>query len=94
LQDQNQVNQHDEHYVSLRAQANTEGDKMAQAFQRSQEAYVRGDGALAKQLSNEGKGHQNNMNSLNQQASDWIYLGAFRDYLLCFLVLRTDRGLV
>jgi hypothetical protein len=74
-QDQNQINQHDERYVSLRAQANQEGDAMARCFQQSHEAYTRGDGAGAKQLSNEGREHQHKMESLNKQASDWIFVG-------------------
>jgi len=73
--DPNQVNQHNEHYVSLRAQANREGDAMARCFQESHEAYSRGDGAKAKELSNEGKEHQRNMEKLNKQASDWIFVG-------------------
>lgn len=42
----------------MRADANAEGDKMAKCFAESHEAYSRGDGAGAKQLSNEGKEHQ------------------------------------
>jgi len=61
--------------VSKRAQANEEGDKMAKCFQASHEAYASGDGAGAKQLSNEGKEHQRNMESLNREASDWIFAG-------------------
>ncbi|KAF9478631.1 Smr-domain-containing protein [Pholiota conissans] len=68
-QDANQVNQSNEHYVSLRAQANEHGDQMAKAFRESHEAYARGDGALAKQLSNEGKEHQRKMEQLNKQDS-------------------------
>jgi hypothetical protein len=61
--------------VSLRAQANQEGDAMARCFQQSHEAYARGDGAAAKQLSNQGHEHQHKMESLNKQASDWIFVG-------------------
>ncbi|KAL0575511.1 hypothetical protein V5O48_006466 [Marasmius crinis-equi] len=71
--DQNQVNQANPHYTDLRKRANEEGDQMARCFQESREAYSRGDGAAAKQLSNEGKEHQSKMESLNRQASDWIY---------------------
>jgi Domain of unknown function (DUF1771) len=59
--------------MSLRAQAKSEGDQMAHAFQQSENAYREGDGALAKQLSNEGKEHQRKMESLNKQACDWIF---------------------
>ncbi|KAJ7262267.1 hypothetical protein B0H12DRAFT_1105043 [Mycena haematopus] len=73
--DQNQLNQRDAHYVRLRADANAEGDSMARCFAESHEAYARGDGAGAKQLSNEGKEHQAKMNALNKEASDWIFIG-------------------
>ncbi|KAJ8583787.1 hypothetical protein M405DRAFT_936997 [Rhizopogon salebrosus TDB-379] len=39
-QDQNQANQHNEHYMSLRAKANQEGDEMAKCFQQSHEAQA------------------------------------------------------
>ncbi|KAH7888649.1 DUF1771-domain-containing protein [Phlebopus sp. FC_14] len=72
-QGQNQINQHNEHYVALRAKANEEGDLMAQSFQQSHEAYERRDGALAKQLSEKGKQHQRTMEKLNAEASTWIF---------------------
>jgi len=71
--DQNQLNQQNEHYVSLRARANEEGNQMAQSFEASHEAYERRDGALAKELSNKGKEHQRRMEGWNQQASDWVF---------------------
>ncbi|KAJ7045429.1 cytoplasmic protein [Mycena alexandri] len=77
--DPNQENQHNEHYMRLRAEANAEGDKMAKCFAESHEAYGRGDGAGAKQLSNEGKEHQHKMNSLNKEASDWIFVENNKD---------------
>lgn len=46
---------------------------MAKCFEQSHEAHSRGDGATAKQLSNQGKEHQHKMESLNKQASDWIF---------------------
>lgn len=49
---------------------------MAQCFQESHEAYARRDGALAKDLSNQGKEHQRKMEELNEQASSWIFIGA------------------
>ncbi|KAJ6586833.1 cytoplasmic protein [Mycena vulgaris] len=75
ISDPNQANQHNAHYMRLRAEANEEGDKMAKCFAQSHEAYSRGDGAGAKQLSNEGKEHQRKMISLNKEASTWIYIG-------------------
>ncbi|KAJ7209494.1 cytoplasmic protein [Mycena pura] len=77
--DPNQANQHDPTYMALRAQANEEGDQMARCFAESHEAYERGDGAAAKQLSNQGKSHQAKMNSLNKQASDWIFVENNKD---------------
>ncbi|KAJ7188356.1 cytoplasmic protein [Mycena filopes] len=77
--DPNQENQHDAHYVRLRADANAEGDKMAKCFAESHEAYSRGDGAGAKELSNQGKEHQHKMQSLNKEASDWIYVENNKD---------------
>ncbi|KAJ7132840.1 cytoplasmic protein [Mycena crocata] len=77
--DPNQENQHNEHYTRLRAQANEEGDKMAQCFASSHEAYERGDGAGAKQLSNEGKEHQRKMISTNKEASNWIFIENNKD---------------
>ncbi|KAI0051225.1 DUF1771-domain-containing protein [Auriscalpium vulgare] len=71
--DQNQVNQANEHYTSLRARANVEGDAMGRAFDESHTAYERGDGARAKELSNEGKAHQREMERLNAEASEWIF---------------------
>jgi len=46
---------------------------MAQCFEESHAAYARGDGALAKELSNKGKAHQKEMERLNAQASEWIF---------------------
>ncbi|KAH7926704.1 DUF1771-domain-containing protein [Leucogyrophana mollusca] len=72
-EDANQFNQHNEHYMSLRAKANQEGDQMAQCFQQSHEAYARHDGALAKELSLQGKQHEREMERLNAEASEWIF---------------------
>jgi hypothetical protein len=69
----NQINQDDPHYVSLRSRARDEGDKMARCFEESKLAYTSGDGAQAKTLSNEGKGHKAKMEQLNEEASTWIY---------------------
>ncbi|KAI9569701.1 DUF1771-domain-containing protein [Boletus coccyginus] len=72
-QDQNQINQHDGHYMALRAKANEQGDLMGRCFQRSHEAYGRGDGAHAKELSEQGKQHERTMVSLNAEACAWIF---------------------
>lgn len=87
MQDQNQVNQSNEHYTSLRARANEEGDAMAKSFAESHEAYARGDGALAKELSNKGKQHQAEMERLNREASEWIFVGAY-----ALVLSRSDIG--
>ncbi|KIK67073.1 hypothetical protein GYMLUDRAFT_92914 [Collybiopsis luxurians FD-317 M1] len=65
--------QHESHYMDLRKRANEEGDAMARCFQQSHEAYASGDGAGAKELSNQGKAHQRKMEQLNKEASDWIF---------------------
>jgi len=46
---------------------------MANCFEESKHAYRAGDGAMAKILSNEGKGHKARMEQLNAEASAWIY---------------------
>jgi len=77
--DANKIIQDNEHYLSLRARANEHGDKMAKCFQESHEAYTRGDGALAKELSNQGKDHQQKMGELNKEASDFIFVENNKD---------------
>jgi len=64
-------------YALLRSQAADEGDAMARCFEESHQAYSRGDGALAKELSNKGKQHQTCMQELNRQASECIFIGLF-----------------
>jgi hypothetical protein len=48
---------------------------MARAFEESHAAYAHKDGAGAKELSNEGKVHQKEMDRLNAEASAWIFRG-------------------
>ncbi len=48
---------------------------MARAFEESHAAFGRKDGAAAKELSNEGKAHQREMDRLNAEASAWIFHG-------------------
>ncbi|KZP31756.1 DUF1771-domain-containing protein [Athelia psychrophila] len=71
--DQRQTNQENPRYMGLRAQAIQEGEDMAECFEQSQQAYRYGDGARAKRLSNEGHACRTMMDSLNKQASDWIF---------------------
>lgn len=53
--------------------ARQEAQKRNQCFERSKDAYNRGDGAAAKALSNEGKEHGERMEQYNKQASDFIF---------------------
>ncbi|SJL10223.1 uncharacterized protein ARMOST_13607 [Armillaria ostoyae] len=52
---------------------------MERCFNESREAYSRGNGAAAKELSKQGKNHKQKMEQLNKEASDWIYLENNRD---------------
>ncbi len=71
------MNQHNEHYVGLRARANAAGDAMARNFDEAHKAYEGGDGARAKELSNAGKAAQKEMERLNEEAAAWIFRGAY-----------------
>ncbi|KAK0461379.1 uncharacterized protein EV420DRAFT_1531765 [Desarmillaria tabescens] len=72
-EDDNQEDKQNEYYIDLRARAHEEGDEMTRCFSESQEAYSRGDGAAAKDLSNQGKIHKQKMEQLNKEASDRIF---------------------
>lgn len=71
----------EQRYDELRAQARREGDAMAKCFEQSHAAYQSGDGARAKQLSNEGNEHKRKMNEFNAKASEWIFHG-MTDFLV------------
>ncbi|CAJ2506288.1 Uu.00g004180.m01.CDS01 [Anthostomella pinea] len=60
-------------YDRLRDQARAEASKRNSCFDRAHQAYERGDGAEAKQLSNEGKAHAAKMDEYNKQASDYVF---------------------
>ncbi|KAL2869282.1 Smr domain-containing protein [Aspergillus lucknowensis] len=60
-------------YDRLRDLARQEAAKRGSCFQRSQEAYSSGDGALAKELSEQGKAHGRKMDEYNRQASEFIF---------------------
>ncbi|KAK4123224.1 DUF1771-domain-containing protein [Parathielavia appendiculata] len=60
-------------YDRLRDLARAEGDKKKSCFDRAHEAYERGDGAQAKELSDEGKRHQKKQAEYNKQASELIF---------------------
>jgi Domain of unknown function (DUF1771) len=59
---------------------------MGRAFEESKRAYESGDGARAKQLSEEGKRHKAEMENLNSQASDWIYHGKTSFYVVIMVI--------
>ncbi|PHH81482.1 hypothetical protein CDD82_672 [Ophiocordyceps australis] len=60
-------------YDRLRDLARAEAEKRNSCFDRSRQAYQAGDGAAAKDLSNQGKRHDSKMDELNRQASDYIF---------------------
>ncbi|POR36077.1 Smr domain-containing protein C11H11.03c [Tolypocladium paradoxum] len=60
-------------YDRLRDMARAEADKRNSCFDRSRNAYKSGDGALAKELSNQGKQHDQRMDDYNRQASEYIF---------------------
>ncbi|KAL4895894.1 hypothetical protein BDV59DRAFT_199869 [Aspergillus ambiguus] len=60
-------------YDRLRDLARQEASKRNSCFQRSQEAYTSGDGAGAKELSEQGKAHGRKMEEYNKQASEFIF---------------------
>ncbi|RDA89110.1 hypothetical protein CP532_2292 [Ophiocordyceps camponoti-leonardi (nom. inval.)] len=57
----------------LRGLARAEAEKRNACFDRSRQAYKSGDGAAAKELSNQGKMHDSKMDEYNRQASDYIF---------------------
>ncbi|KAJ5806644.1 uncharacterized protein N7503_004246 [Penicillium pulvis] len=60
-------------YDRLRDLARQEASKRGACFQKSQDAYSSGDGAGAKQYSEEGKAHGRKMEDYNRQASEFIF---------------------
>ncbi|KAL6715491.1 hypothetical protein ACLMJK_006452 [Lecanora helva] len=60
-------------YDRLRSLARQEAGKRSSCMAKSQQAYQRGDGAAAHQLSEEGKRHGAMVDQYNQQASDYIF---------------------
>ncbi|KAI0879660.1 DUF1771-domain-containing protein [Hypoxylon argillaceum] len=60
-------------YQNLRKKAEIEHAKKSDCMKRSHEAYERGDGAGAKQLSNEGKQHAAKADKLDLEASKLIF---------------------
>ncbi|KAL4999112.1 hypothetical protein BDV10DRAFT_58005 [Aspergillus recurvatus] len=68
-----QSNDAEAEYDRLRDLARQEASKRNTCFQRSQEAYASGDGAAAKELSEQGKAHGRKMEDYNRQASEFIF---------------------
>jgi DNA-nicking Smr family endonuclease len=68
-----QSSQSEEEYDRLRGLAREEANKRNGCFERSKQAYENGDGARAKQLSEEGKEHGRRMQDYNKQASEFIF---------------------
>jgi hypothetical protein len=68
---------------------------MARSFEQSHTAYAQKDGAAAKELSNEGKAHQREMERLNAEASAWIFRGEYHSVPFfrrpCFNMPRRRR---
>ncbi|OTA60277.1 DUF1771-domain-containing protein [Hypoxylon sp. EC38] len=60
-------------YDRLRELAREEAAKRNSCFDRAHQAYERGDGATAKELSNEGKRHAAKMAEYNKRASEFIF---------------------
>ncbi|KAI1355689.1 DUF1771-domain-containing protein [Xylaria sp. FL0043] len=60
-------------YKQWREEADKEDQKKSDCFQRAHEAYENGDGARAKQLSNEGKKHAAKADELDRKASEMIF---------------------
>lgn len=57
----------------LRGLARTEKNRQHDLARQSQEAYQRGDGAEASQLSQEAKRHEAQADAYNKQASEFIF---------------------
>lgn len=60
-------------YDRLRALARAENGKKQSCFDRAHQAYERGDGAEAHELSEEGKRHARLADQYNKQASEYIF---------------------
>ncbi|KFA75138.1 hypothetical protein S40288_02839 [Stachybotrys chartarum IBT 40288] len=60
-------------YDRLRDLARAEAERRNDCFERSRQAYNDGDGAGAKELSNQGKAHDRKMDDYNRQASEFIF---------------------
>lgn len=60
-------------YDRLRGLARSEQNRRHELIRESREAYQNGDGARAKELSNEAKRHEANADNYNKQAAEYIF---------------------
>jgi len=60
-------------YLALRQRADKAYDEMRESFAASQRAYDSGDGARAKELSNEGKAHRAEGERAEKVAAEWLF---------------------
>ncbi|KKZ68331.1 hypothetical protein EMCG_06006 [[Emmonsia] crescens] len=60
-------------YDHMRDAARQQAAKRSSCFERSRHAYEKGDGQLAKELSEEGKAHGRKMEEYNKNASEFIF---------------------
>ncbi|KAI9284793.1 hypothetical protein BC943DRAFT_267712, partial [Umbelopsis sp. AD052] len=63
----------DPEYSRLRGLAHQEAMTRNDCYERSQQAYKGGDGAQAKELSNQGHEHDRLMKQYNKQAADFVF---------------------
>ncbi|KAK9372262.1 uncharacterized protein V1513DRAFT_481376 [Lipomyces chichibuensis] len=63
----------DAEYMRLRDLASNEYEARARCYHAAHEAYERGDGAEAKQLSDKAKQHAANMDGYNAQAATFVF---------------------
>ncbi|KAI0093425.1 hypothetical protein BDY19DRAFT_882495 [Irpex rosettiformis] len=60
-------------YLALRKRADEVAVEMHKLSRESQEAYQRGDGALAKELSLQSKAKRGELERLNQENAEWLF---------------------
>ncbi|KAF4123152.1 SMR protein [Geosmithia morbida] len=60
-------------YDRLRDLARDEARKRGECYEKSKRAYEDGDGARAKEYSNQGKAHDRKMDEYNEQAANFIF---------------------
>ena len=81
------ANAQDPQYLTLRKRADEAYDAMRKCFDASQRAYDGGDGARAKELSDEGKSHRAEGERAEREAAEWIFKSAFILLGVCFYLM-------